>query len=74
MKNAKLTPGENEVDPLFGEYLWHGQLQWKYSSCLPLETGVFHSCSRGSMLRVDWEAQLLLWLLMQVATYEGEIL
>lgn len=35
MKNARLTPGENEVGPLFAGYLWSGQLPWKCSSCLP---------------------------------------
>lgn len=35
---------------------------------------LFHSCCRATVLRVDREAQLLLRLLMQVPTYEGEIL
>lgn len=70
MKNARLTPGENEVGPLFAGYLWSGQLPWKCSSCLPFY------CVSPLLERKQpksKEAQLLLRLVMQVAGFAREI-
>lgn len=72
MKNAYLTPGKMK---------WTSCLQniygmESYSGNVPRVCPyiVFHSCGRGSILRVDREPLLLLSLLMQVSMYEGEIL